>query len=154
MKPYLRLASHPNLQSLSRARDEPPSYPEALLKLIPAEVVGLYLGGKNAIEAYFHDSSAAVRAAEEPVFWLGWTVICFVAVIAVRRWATSDKGAAVPPEWPAVGLAAISFLVWVYSFGDVFRVTFHIWHALVATLLVLVWTFASPQAYRKYLGAK
>jgi hypothetical protein len=149
MKPFLRIKSHPNLKSLGTDADDKPGYQETLVKLIPAEVVGLYLGGKNAIEAYFQ-GPARPDSGDEPNFWLWWTIICLVGLILYRRWATSEKDAGVPPEWWAVGLSAASFLVWVYSFGDVFREKFHIWHALIATLLVLGWTFFVPFVYKKY----
>lgn len=150
MPAYLRIARHKNLESLSEDSAKATNfekYQEALAKLIPAEVVALYLGGKNAIQTYFHDGATTSDAGSEPGFWIGWLVISFLGLVAYRRWATSDKSHGVPPEWPAVAISAVSFLVWVYSFGDAFRIV-NVWHPLVATLLVLAWTFAAPLVYR------
>ncbi|MEP9348172.1 hypothetical protein [Xanthobacter sp. KR7-225] len=53
-----------------------------MAKLIPAEVVGLHPGGKNAIEAYFQ---AATRSQESPTgFWIGWTVLCVLGLLIYR----------------------------------------------------------------------
>jgi hypothetical protein len=148
--PFLRIASHKNLQSRStEAGVGNPTYQEVLTKMIPAEVVALYLGGKTAIEAYFSNSAATPR---EPSwgYWLGWTLFCLVIVLLYRLWATSDHTHSVPPEWPAVAMAAVSFLIWVYSFGDVFN-AFGIWLPLLATLLVLAWTFGAPLIYQRSL---
>ncbi len=121
------------------------------MKLIPSEVVGLYLGGKNGIEAYFA-ASAAEADGSQSFFWIGWTLFCLLGLVLHRRWATSEPSAGIPPEWPAIGLAAVSFLVWVYSFGDVFKISFDVWHPLVATLLVLAWTFSSPIVYGRIVA--
>jgi len=40
-----------------------PSYPEKLMKLIPAEIVALYLMGQSAIRAVFAPKTVASRAA-------------------------------------------------------------------------------------------
>ncbi|MFM9863314.1 MAG: hypothetical protein ACKVRO_06880 [Micropepsaceae bacterium] len=154
MQPFLRLAS---FRPAGEAADLPApekGYQEALVKLIPSEIVGLYLGGKNAIEGYFRGDARPPDAGAEPMFWMVWTVLCFVALIAFRRWATSDEKEKIPPEWPAISLAATSFLVWVYSFGDVFEHGLGVWHPVVATLLVLAWTFSVPLIYRMISDAK
>jgi hypothetical protein len=117
--------------------------------MIPAEVVALYLGGKTAIEAYSSNSSVMPHETSWG-YWLGWTIFCFVVVCLYRLWATSDRARRVPPEWPAVVIAAISFLIWVYSFGDVFN-ALGIWLPLLATLLVLGWTFLVPLIYQHSL---
>jgi hypothetical protein len=126
-------------------------YQEALAKLIPAEVVGVYLAGKNAIETYFGGAVAPTDAGYQPWFWCGWTVFSLAGLIVWRRWATSEKDAGVPPEWPAVWLAALAFLFWVYSFGDMFKVL-HFWHPLLAVLLAIAGTFAIPLFYRIWYG--
>lgn len=134
----------------------PPSeYIERLVKLIPTEIIGLYLGGKAAIQTRyidFHTPAVGAPSQDPPVLgpnedvaWVGWTAICFFALLAVRAWATKQNE---KPQWSAVLIAAISYLIWVYSFGDVFHLVMGIWDPLPATLLVLVWTFAVPVFYR------
>ncbi|MCR5878992.1 hypothetical protein [Phenylobacterium sp. J367] len=134
----------------------PPSeYLERLVKLIPTEIIGLYLGGKAAIQTRYMDFHAPKPdgtlvppqqlGPNEDVAWVGWTAICFFALLAVRSWATKSHDR---PQWGAVLIAAVSFLIWVYSFGDVFHLVWGIWDPLPATLLVLVWTFAVPIFYK------
>lgn len=128
-------------------------YIARLLKLIPSEVVGLYLAGRSAIESKYPmkeiSEGAGTLKAPGAWVWVGWTVFCFIGVIAIRAWATSDVQQKTPVEWPAVAIAAASFLIWVYSFGDVFSVATPFWYSLIATLVVLAWTFAIPLFYRE-----
>lgn len=132
--PVLRIAAP------RRAVEEDPTkaYLDRLVKLIPAEVVALYLAGRSAI---------LTDPKPDPAYWVGWTIFCLFAVVWVRAWATSGGKPAVGPEWPAVGIAAVSFLVWVYSLGDVFKALGHS-QPLLASLLVLAWTFIAPLIYR------
>jgi hypothetical protein len=107
-----------------------------------------------------HPPAAAANPQQgfisENAYWIGWTLFCFVAVIIVRAWATSDTERDVKPEWPAVGIAATSFLVWVYSLGDAFarpKIFFGlehgIWEPLLAMLIVFAWTLIVPVVYRE-----
>src|SRR5436190_21380216 len=100
--------------------DPAKNYVDRLVKLIPAEIVSVYLVGKAGIQAAFPPGAPANATQgfiSENAYWIGWTLFCFIAVIVVRAWATSDSKQGVKPEWPAVGIAAISFLIWVYSLG-------------------------------------
>ncbi len=121
-------------------------YLNRLVQLIPAEVVGLYLAGRSAIEDHFSNQP---QSHTEPWFWIGWALVCLVAVVLVRAWATSDRPAGRPPEWIAVAIATVSFAIWVYSLGDITRaLKLDSANALIAILLVLFWTFVVPIIYR------
>jgi hypothetical protein len=154
MSAPLRIYPHANLEEHLGPEGEPASndlkkYTDRLVRLVPAEIVGLYLAGRTAITSKFVTGVAPDRNAilTERTSWLLWSIICLVLVFFVRCWATSDSARKVPPEWGAVGIAIVSFVVWVYSFGDVFRVAFNIWDPLLATFLVLGWTFIVPAFY-------
>ena len=150
MRPFLRLSPHRNLKSMGGESDgSTPSYQEKLTKLIPAEVVALYLGGKNAIEAFFA-TPANAAGGDVPMWWWGWTIVCVVGLFIYRAWATSDAKIDVPPDYLAVIIAMISFVIWVYGFGDAFRVS-GLWHPLLATLLVLAWTFLAPKLFERFV---
>lgn len=56
---------------------------------------------------------------------------------------TSDVAADVPPEWSAVWVSVLSFLIWVYSFGDVFQMLGW-WDKVGSALLLLAWTLFAP----------
>lgn len=155
MSAPLRIYPHANFAKALSPGKKPSSteglkkYTDRLVRLIPAEIVGLYLGGKTAIAARFPSGAAADpnTILTESKAWLLWSLICLIAVIGVRSWATSDWSRDVPIEKGSVFIATISLVIWVYSFGDVFRIVFNVWDPLIATFAVLIWTFAVPAVY-------
>ena len=111
------------------------TYLSRLVKLIPAEVISLYLVGEGFIPP------------KERVILLAWTLVGIVAVVVVRSRTTSDTAANENVQWSAVAVSAVSYLIWVYSMGGVFALYgLHI--AYVGSLLVLAWTFFMPYVYR------
>lgn len=126
------------------------NYLERLVKLIPAEVVGLYLAGKSLVQSTYGADPLPTgdpNLAAQTAYMLGWTLFCLVAIVVLRAWATADPNRAKGPQWAAVAIATVSFLIWVYSFGDIFRFFGSIWSSLGAGLLVLAWTFIVPLIY-------
>lgn len=110
-----------------------------LIKLIPAEVLSLYLVGKGVI--------ASGESAQAPLnYWIGWTVFCLLAVLAVRLFGTSDPKTNQPPQIPAVLIACVSYLIWVYSMGDVFALL-KVYEPKLGSLMVLGWSFVVPYFY-------
>jgi hypothetical protein len=132
------------IRALAQGEDPIKGYLERLIKLVPSEVVGLYLAGKGAIQSKFGD---AKPDAAEAKYWIGWTLFCLVAVVLIRSWATRLPNNS--PQWAAVGISLASFGIWVYSMGDVFsRVEKLSWDPLLGSLLVLAWTFVVPLFYK------
>lgn len=121
------------------AAGEPPpgdtlkDYLERLLKLIPGEVVGIYLIGVGSIPA----TLGSVLAI--------WAVICFGLVIFVRVYGTWEPH--VGPQKIAVLVAAVSFVIWVYTMGGPFA-AYGLQVQYVGSLAVLVWTFIVPYFYK------
>ncbi len=111
-----------------------------LVKLIPAEVISLYLVGKGII--------ATGQGQPTPLpYWIGWTIFCLVAVLVVRLYGTAEPRENQPPQMVAVAIACISYLVWIYSMGDVFALLN--WHdPKLGSLAVLAWSFAVPYFYK------
>lgn len=101
-----------------------------LVKLVPAEVISVYLAGIELAKT-----------------WPGiWTLVCLLLVILVRTVGTRQSNK--PIQWIAVSVAAISFVIWVYATGG---------HLLswtlppdsgIASLAVLLWTFLVPFFYK------
>jgi hypothetical protein len=160
MAPVLRIKPPAVVADPSASTPDPTkNYVDRLVKLIPAEIVSVYLAGKSGIEAAFPPGkppSAPQGFITENAYWIGWTMFCFVAVIIVRAWVTSDSQQGIKPEWPAVGIAAASFLIWIYSLGDVFarpKIYFGLdhglWEPLLAMLVVFAWTLIVPIVYRQ-----
>jgi hypothetical protein len=149
----LRIRSTSAASAANRAAPVNPAkeYLERLVKLIPAEVVGIYLAGKSLIQSTYSPTpllEADPNRSTQMTYFLVWTIFCLVAIIVVRIWATKDPQQAKGPQWGAVGIATVSFLVWVYSFGDIFLFYDGVWSGLAAGLLVLAWTFIVPLIYR------
>lgn len=131
-----RITGHKNQLHFGESDGGQVDYAAAVSKLIPGEVVAAYLACKSVLVA---GGDAGVSLG----WWIVVTLACLAAVVLLRAWATSDGKAAVPPEWPAVVLAATSFLIWVYSFGDVF-VRFGWWSQVGSGVILILWTLLAP----------
>ena len=110
-------------------------YLERLLKMIPGEVVGLYTIGNGFIP-------------QQNALGLSlWSGFCFVMVWVVRIYGTRDpqqnKGAQPVP----VLVAAVAFVIWIYSLGGPFA-KYNIYYPSVGSLAVLVWSFIIPIFYK------
>ena len=136
--------SLPQVSSESRGKrlqQNPKQYLGDLVKLIPSEIVTLYIVGRGLITTQFNTPHPAALMSES-AYWIGWILLCLILLVLVRGWLTSHNDTG--PEWPAVGLAAVSFVIWVYSMGDCFDRALKIWDPLLAALLVPAWTAAAP----------
>jgi hypothetical protein len=111
------------------------SYMERLVKLIPAEVVGLYLVGQGIIPP--HENVALVV----------WSIVCLGLVVLVRAKTTGDRANNLSPQWSAVAVSTISFIIWVYTMPGPFQ-AFHVAVPYLGSLAVLVWTFIVPFLYQ------
>ncbi len=109
-------------------------YLDRLVKLIPTEVVGLYLVGVGAIPS---DQSIGLAV---------WAGICFLGVIFVRALATRDPGRNLGPQWVAVMVSAVAFAIWSYTMGGPF-LAYHLYVGWIGALAVLLWTFGVPYFY-------
>jgi hypothetical protein len=137
----LRITRPPIVKEALRKRrtvkDKPTpiqSYMERLVKLIPAEVVGLYLVGQGIIPP------------DEKVALIVWSIVCLGLVILVRAHATGDHANNLSPQWIAVGVSAISFVIWVYNMPGPFQ-AYQAAVPYIGSLAVLVWTFIVPFLY-------
>jgi len=134
----LRIERHDNQKSLGPDAADGASGVEkwalAAAKLVPGEVVAAYLAGKAILQG---------PPPLDIIWWLGWTILCLVAVFGLRRWMTSDTSAGVPAEWSAVIMSMLSFVIWVFSFGDVFKL-YGIWNERGSGLALIAWTLLAP----------
>lgn len=110
-------------------------YMERLVKLIPGEVVGLYLIGNGIIPP------------ASKIATVVWSVICMLLVVLVRSQWTADRANKVPIQWFAVFVSSISFIIWVYNMPGPFNV-YNLVFPSVGSLAVLVWTFVIPYFYK------
>ena len=119
-------------------------YLERLLKLIPSDVVGIYIIGRH------------ISNSNNATHW--WALICLILVIAIRILATreskrtstkSDQNPNVfsNVQWPTVIISTISFIVWIYTLGDSLP-WLNFFPSWIASLMLLVWTVLVPYLYK------
>jgi ABC-type proline/glycine betaine transport system permease subunit len=128
---------HPQagFQKVSTGNESVSQYFERLMKMIPGEVVGLYIVGSGLVPS------------ENRWTLTIWTLFCLVAVVVVRAWGTADPTQQLGPQWTAVVISSVSFLIWVYSMGGPFA-AYGIAVPYIGSLLVLAWTFFVPLVYK------
>jgi hypothetical protein len=110
-------------------------YLDRLLKMIPGEVVGLYLVGSGFIP----DKARAVVVV--------WAAVCLLGVIVVRIYGTADPKQGKPPQWGAVLISSVAFVIWIYTIGGPFA-AYNLAVPYIGSLLVLAWTFFVPLFYK------
>lgn len=110
-------------------------YLDRLLKMIPAEVISLYLVGSGFIPA------------DQPAVLLIWSIMCLVGVVVIRAYGTTDPTKNLPPDWAHVAISSVAFVIWVYSLGGPF-VAMGWYVPYIGSLLVLAWTFFVPFLYK------
>ncbi len=111
------------------------AYLERLLKMIPAEVISLYLVGSGLIPA------------DQRIALLVWSVLCLAGLLVIRAYGTADRLRNLPTDWVHVAISALAFVIWVYSLGGPFE-AFGLYIPYVGSLLVLAWTFFVPLFYK------
>ncbi len=110
-------------------------YLDRLLKMIPAEVIGLYLVGSGLIPR------------DQPIVLTIWAFVCLAGVVAIRVYGTTDTARGLPPDWAHVAISTVAFVIWIYTLGGPFAAIN--WYVpYLGSLLVLAWTFFVPIFYK------
>jgi hypothetical protein len=130
-----RIEQPPIVRGPGEANEEIRQYLERLLKMIPAEVVGLYVIGNG-----FIPQDKALGSAL-------WCVFCFLMVFVVRVYGTRDPKQKKRAQPIPVLVSAVAFVIWVYSLGGPFT-KYNIYYPSVGSLAVLVWSFLIPIFYK------
>jgi len=119
---------------ISEESKTPDDYLQRLLKLIPSEIVGIYLIGRQT----------AIAEEANP----SWALVCLVLVIFFRAWATASERKQRPfykgIQWQAVVASSLSFVIWVHAMGDMI-VGLAFFKPWIASLAVLVWGVVIPR---------
>ena len=136
MAPFRIRKIHSKSVGGPRSREEAlKMYLDRLMRMIPGEVVGLYLVGSGFIPA----TNRMILAV--------WSLVCLAGVIVERLFGTADRKENLGPQWPAVLISSVAFVIWLYSLGGPFA-AFGIYLPYVGSLLVLAFTFFVPYIYR------
>jgi hypothetical protein len=122
------------------------AYLERLVKLVPMEVIGAY--------PLLVQGADAAGAWSKPL--LSWILLGLVILIRAKTTATISSG----PQWTAVWISAISFLIWVYVMGgdfgllllvDAFGMKTSSIEPVIAyyrNIALVVWTIVVPLFYK------
>jgi hypothetical protein len=111
-------------------------YADRLMRMIPGEVVALYLTGAGVIPD-----------EHKPAALPAWALICLAALVLVRAAGSRDTAGGLGPQWPAVLLSAGAFLVWLYALGGPFA-AWGLYVPWLGSLLILAYTFFVPYLYK------
>lgn len=115
-------------------------YYERLIKLIPAEILSIYMIGKGVIPGV--DGRHGQTAA-----WI-WAGVCLLLLLFLRMKASSSTGKFFDAQWASVLIAAISYIIWLYNMGGVLdAMPFYAEYKYIGALAILVWTFLVPYFY-------
>lgn len=106
-------------------------YLSRLVKLVPSEVVVLYLT--------FRETAAS---------WIGvWSTICLGLVLLTRTVGTHESGK--PVQFGAVLVSMVSFVLWVYATDGYFlSVELPASPPGLISVAIGVWTFLIPLLYK------
>jgi hypothetical protein len=125
----------------AQAEEPPPSgvaaYMGRLIKLIPAEVLGVY------------QTLYGIFVTPPPSALLQWLpVLGFILVIVVRAWGARDSsGRWSTVQWPAVGISAVSFVIWVLVSGH--SILGHVLPDMrIGSAAMVLWVFLLPLIYK------
>jgi hypothetical protein len=118
-------------------------YTDRLIRLIPAEIIGIYL----TVRGFWMPIPTAHNSpviASTFLYW--WLPVCAVLLVLSRVWGTrAPQGNLNTIQIPAILIALVSLFIWVYSIGDaVFG--WNPYPPLVSTILV-IWVFLVPAVY-------
>lgn len=133
----------PGVRNAQRNLNPDPSadfkeYLQRLLKMIPGEIVGLYMIGSGFIPS------------DQPLALVIWSVACLILLVALRIWGTADPAEGKPAQPIPVFISAIAFVIWLYWLGGPFAAypEYNLRVDFVGSLLVLVWSFIVPLIYK------
>ena len=115
-------------------------YLDRLLKMIPAEVVSLYIVGAGIV-------SSGIPLDSQTTYLMVWAVICLIGLFAIRIYGTADAAENLPPDWTHIIISVIAFGIWMYSLGSLSPFA-AVANPVIGSLLILVWTFFVPIFYR------
>ena len=118
-----------SLNTTPTATDELKLYTDRLSRLIPAEVIAAYTAGRGIRPEY--------------ISW--WAPICLIILLILRSWGT--QGVVEQPQFLAISISAVSFVLWVYAAGDNFF-TLSLPDTAIASLAMIAWVVVLPVLYK------
>ena len=122
-------------EPLAKGKEEADHFVEKLVRLIPSEAVALYLFAQGLI------------GTGRPVTLLLWSAFCLLVAGLVRYLGSKRSSPQATPQWGAVGIACVSFVIWLYNIGGPFLLLPGLHDPVVASLVIAGWTTLTTIAY-------
>ncbi len=113
------------------------NYLTKLLKLIPAEIVTLYI-----------TLSAILESSKESTKNLELTVFIIVLILTPLYIYIITKEESKKPPWKQIVVSTLSFVVWVFALGGPF-LYFKWYKRIYGALFLPIYTFLIPLIFRK-----
>ncbi|MDD1679835.1 MAG: hypothetical protein LUO93_11715 [Methanomicrobiales archaeon] len=107
------------------------NYQDLVAKLIPAEVVAVYIAGDGAI--------SAASEAGLTLNYGGITSVLFVALLIGTPLYLMRISKVTDVRQLAV--STFSFVVWAFALGGPFKIFFSWWNPIYGSILILIYTF-------------
>jgi hypothetical protein len=140
--PFRLRQSVPFKAAVAAPNNQFDEYLGRVIRLIPSDIVALYLVGSGLL-------------AEDDLWPSAvWSGFCLAALIVIRVYGTRDDSTPPKPDLQAVFWSAAAFVVWVYTLGGPFRAFdlanpgWHIHEPKYGSLLVLACSFLVPYFYK------
>jgi hypothetical protein len=134
--PYRLRRPDVGVRKVSRGSgEELKQYLDRLMRVIPGEVVGLYLIGSGFVP----EGQTAGHIA--------WFAFCFAALIVIRVFGNADPARNQRAQPVPIVLSVVAFVIWVYTIGGPFR-ELGMDVPWIGSLLVLAWSFVIPYFYK------
>ena len=114
-----------------------------IVKLIPAEALGLY-GSAVGLIASFSEGE------KQAALWLV-AAVCVLIIVVIRMRATQDKAAGRGPQIKAISIALVSFIIWLAALaatGAQISPFVGLPHIAIAPLAALLWGTVVPYFYQ------
>lgn len=136
----LRINRPVALESVGGGGDPGDDWGTRIAKLIPAEALGLY------------GSAVALVATPSPSARLGalWVIVavCCLLTVVIRYRGTLDPATG-RPDWTAIAIAIVSFLLWLTAMGGpTSPISLPAAFAFAGPLAALLWGAVVPYLYR------
>jgi hypothetical protein len=104
-----------------------------ILKLIPADIVAVYLAG-NAV------SPETVFWGKHWPFWFCW--LCVLACIIVRYAATKSAPSGV--NWLLILVSTVAFFIWAHAVSEQHGPVIDIFHGAIAGVVAMLFGIVAP----------
>lgn len=130
----LRIRKVGATRSRSATDDGGDGYGARIAKLIPAEALGLYGAGQAIVPVDRADGRIVLAVAS------------VVLTAVIRYQATKDEAG--NPQWKAIGVAVVSFILWVLTLRQPVGIVDLGADGFYVTLAALIWGVAVPYFYK------